>query len=136
MKSINIKMINTVLRFLLLTGSALFLAACHAPQPEATAELDLPPVERSIMAAEVLPDGSVRINSKQLLKHIGTDGVFILAADKRARFRMVKAGKRKGGHITISSGLTGKEQILNGPYDSVFDGSPVNVVETQMRTKQ
>jgi len=114
----------------------LFLAACHAPQPEATPELDLPPVERSIKAAEILPDGSVQINSKQLVKHIGTVGVFILSAYKHARFRMVKAGKKKGQCITINSGLTGKEQILDGPYDSVFDGSPVNVVETQMRTKQ
>jgi len=131
-----IKKLKTVLRFILLTGSALLLAACHAPQPEASPELDLPPVERSIKAAVILPDGSVRISSKQLVKHIGTDGVFILSADKRARFRMVKAGKRQGESITISSGLTGKEQVLNGPYDSIFDGSPVHVVETQMRTKQ
>jgi hypothetical protein len=131
-----IKKLKTVLRFILLTGSALLLAACHAPQPEASPELDLPPLERSIKAAEILPDGSVRISSKQLVKHIGTDGVFILSADKRARFRMVKAGKRRGESITISSGLTGKEQVLNGPYDSIFDGSPVHVVETQMRTKQ
>ncbi len=132
----SVKKLNPVLRFLLLSGSIFFLAACHAPQPEATPALDLPPVERSIKAAEILPDGSVQINSKQLVKHIGTDGVFILSADKRARFRMVKAGKKKGQSITINSGLTGKEQILDGPYESVFDGSPVIVVETQMRTKQ
>ena len=131
-----IKKQKSVLHFILLTGSTLLLAACHAPQAEVSPALDLPPVERSIKAAEILPDGSVRINSKQLVQHIGTDGVFILSADKRARFRMVKAGKRKGESITISGGLTGKEQILNGPYDSVFDGSPVHVVETQMRTKQ
>jgi len=134
MKSIKKKI--TVLQFILITGSVLFLTACHAPQPEATPALDLPPVERSIKAAEILPDGSVQINSKQLVKHIGTDGVFILSADKHARFRMVKAGKKKGQRIAINSGLTGKEQILNGPYESVFDGSPVIVVETQMRTKQ
>ncbi len=132
----SIKRLKPVLRHLLLTGSVLFLAACHAPQPEASPELDLPPVERSIKAAEILPDGSVQINSKQLVKHIGTDGVFILSANKRARFRMVKAGKRQGESITISSGLTGKEQILDGPYDSIFDGSPVHVVESKMRTKQ
>jgi hypothetical protein len=132
----SVKKLNPVLRFLLLSGSIFFLAACHAPQPEATPALDLPPVERSIKAAEILPDGSVQINSKQLVKHIGTDGVFILSADKHARFRMVKAGKKKGQSIAINSGLTGKEQILNGPYESVFDGSPVIVVETQMRTKQ
>jgi hypothetical protein len=109
---------------------------CKTPQPEVTPALDLPPVERSIKAAEILPDGSVQINSKQLVTHIGTDGVFILSADKRARFRMVKAGKRKGQSITINSGLTGKEQILNGPYDSVFDGSPVIVAEIQTRKKQ
>ena len=44
---------------------------------------------------------------------------------------MVKLGKKSGERIMISSGLTGKEQILTGPYDSVFDGSPVRVVDKQ-----
>jgi hypothetical protein len=127
-----IKKLKPVLHVLLLTGSILILASCHAPNPAATPELDLPIVEQSVKAAEVLPDGSIRINSKQLVQHIGTDGVFILSADKRARFRMVKLGKKSGERITISSGLTGKEQILTGPYDSVFDGSPVRVVVKQI----
>ena len=128
--------LKTVLHFLLLTVSALFIAACHAPHSEATPELSLPPVALSTSNAEIHADGSVRIHISQLVKHIGTDGVFILSADNRARFRMVKAGKIKGDSVTISSGLTGNEEILNGPYDSVFDGSPVHVVETQTRTKK
>ena len=125
MKTIN--KLKPVLHFALLTGSILILAGCHGSHQEATAALELPLIEQAVIAPEVLADGSIRISSALLVQHIGTDGVFILSADKRARFRMVKAGKKSSNKIIISSGLTGKEQILTGPYDSVFDGSPVRV---------
>ena len=125
----HIGIVKPVHHFILLTGSVLFLVGCHGSHQDATAELDLPQIEQAVMAPEVLADGSIRIDSAQLIKHIGTDGVFILSADKRARFRMVKAGKKAGNKITVSSGLTGKELILTGPYDSVYDGSPVRVKE-------
>ena len=125
MKTIN--KLKPVLHFVLLTGSILMLAGCHGAHQDATAELELPLIEQAVIAPEVLADGSIRISSALLVQHIGTDGVFILSADKRARFRMVKAGKKSSNKIIISSGLAGKEQILTGPYDSVFDGSPVRV---------
>jgi len=125
MKTIN--KLKPVLRFVLLTGSILIIAGCHGSHQAATAELELPLIEQAVMAPEVLADGSIRISSALLVQHTGTDGVFILSADKRARFRMVKAGKKSSNKIIISSGLMGKEQILTGPYDSVFDGSPVRV---------
>lgn len=125
-----IDMFKPVLQFTLLTGSILILAGCHGSHQDATAEHDLPQIEQAVVAPDVLADGSIRIDSAQLVKHIGTDGVFILSANKRARFRMVKAGKKAGNKITVSSGLTGKELILTGPYDSVYDGSPVRVKET------
>jgi len=119
--------LKPVLHFVLLTGSILMLAGCHGSHQEATAELELPRIEQAVTVPEVLADGSIRINSALLVQHIGTEGVFILSTDKRARFRMVKAGKKSGKKIIISSGLTGEEQILTGPFDSVLDGSPVNV---------
>ena len=125
----NIEIVKPLLHFILLTGSVVILAACHGSHQDATAELDLPQIEQAVKAPEVLADGSIRIDSTQLIKHIGTDGVFILSADKRARFRMVKAGKKAGNKITVSSGLTGEELILSGPFDSVYDGSPVRVKE-------
>jgi len=125
MKTIN--KLKPVLHFVLLTGSILILAGCHGSHQEATAELELPLIEQAVIAPEVLADGSIRISSALLVQHIGSDGVFILSADKRARFRMVKAGKKSSNKIIISSGLTGKEQILTGPYESVFDGSPVRI---------
>ncbi|MEA1889792.1 MAG: hypothetical protein U9N50_08450 [Pseudomonadota bacterium] len=125
MKTIN--KLKPVFHFVLLTGSILMLAGCHGSHQQATAELELPVIGQSVIAPEVLADGSVSISPALLVQHIGTDGVFILSTDNRARFRMVKAGKKRGKEIIISSGLTGMEQILSGPYDSVFDGSPVRV---------
>ena len=31
--------------------------------------------------------------------------------------------------VSISSGLKGNEQILTGPYESVYDGSPVQLTK-------
>jgi hypothetical protein len=42
---------------------------------------------------------------------------------------MVKAGKNNGDLVSISSGLTGNEQILTGPYESIYDGSPVKLTK-------
>ena len=125
MRAIN--KLKPVLNFVLLAGSILMLAGCHSSHQEATAALELPLIEQTVITPEATADGSIRISSALILQHIGTDGVFILSTDKRARFRMVKAGKKSGKKINISSGLTGDEQILTGPYDSVFDGSPVRL---------
>lgn len=127
---------GNILHLSLLTGSLLFLSGCHDSGPAATAEIDLPTVELSVMLPEVLTDGSIRIHSDQLVQHIGTKGVFILSSRNQARFRMVKTGKKKGDSISITSGLKGQEQILTGPYDSVVDGSPVQLRKEQLRIKQ
>jgi hypothetical protein len=66
---------------------------------------------------------------EQYVQHIGTPGVFVLSADNIARFRMAKSGKSDGSWIEITSGLTGEEDVLLGPLDTVVDGSPVRVIQ-------
>jgi hypothetical protein len=122
--------LKSIFQFIFLMASVFTLSACHAPPPAASEDLSHPPIERIVNIPQVTEDGSVIINKGLLVQHIGTEGVFILSAESRARFRMVKAGKRDGEWVTISSGLMGKESILSGPYDSVFDGSPVSVKNT------
>jgi len=125
MKTLN--NLTTSLRPVLLAAVPLILVACHNSETVATSEIELPTVERSVMAPEILADGSIQIHSNQLVQHIGTTGVYILSDDNQARFRMVKEGKKSAGKISINSGLTGKEKILQGPYDSIYDGSPVRL---------
>ena len=119
--------LKPVFHFILITTGVLTLSACHAPPPTASEKINLPILEQAIHTPKVLTDGSVQINNHLLVRHIGTEGVFILSPESRARFRMVKAGKKSGKWVTISSGLTGMEKILMGPYDSIFDGSPISV---------
>lgn len=111
-----------------LAASAFILSGCHGSGPAASPPVDLPMIDHRTTTAEILSDGSVQIASDQVVEHIGTKGVFVLSANNLARFRMVKAGKQNGSSITISSGLTGKEQILTGPFESVYDGSPVRLM--------
>ena len=106
----------------------ILISGCHGTPPEATTEVVLPEIKQVVIAPEVLHDGSLRIPRATVLEHIGTTGVFILSEDRRARFRMVKTGKSSAGWVMISSGLTGHESILNGPYDAVYDGSPVQLI--------
>ena len=123
----NLKVLKLLLQSALLAASALMVAGCHNSGPAATPEQTLPVVEQSVITAGILADGSIQIPGNTIVEHIGTKGVFILSADNQARFRMVKAGKKNGNSVSISSGLTGNEQILTGPYESVYDGSPVRL---------
>jgi len=112
---------------LLLSG--IMLNSGHA---EPTSDHDQTILQRSTLTPQRMPDGSIRIEQKHLTLHIGTPGVFILSENNRARFRMVKAGKSIGRSVEIISGLSGNEKILSGPYDSLFDGSPVRETNTRM----
>lgn len=125
----NLKVLKSLLQPALLAGSALMITGCHNSGPAATPEQNLPVVEQSAITAEILADGSIQIPGDTIVEHIGTKGVFILSADNQARFRMVKAGKKNANSVSISSGLTGNEQILTGPYASVYDGSPVRLTK-------
>ena len=106
-------------------AASILISGCHGTPPEATADIELPEIKRTVITPQVLPDGSLRIPRATVLEHIGTTGVFILSEDRRARFRMVKTGKSSADWIMITSGLSGVEKVLHGPFDAVYDGSPV-----------
>lgn len=123
----NRKAPNRFLLSILLAGSVLIISGCHNSGPAATPEVALPVIEQSAITAEILADGSILVPRDTIVDHIGTTGVFILSADNQARFRMVKAGKQNADSVSISSGLKGNELILTGPFESVYDGSPVRL---------
>lgn len=125
----NKKVPNSFLLSTLLAGSVLIISGCHNPAPAATPEVALPVIQQSAVTAEIDADGSILVPRDTIVEHIGTKGVFILSADNKARFRMVKAGKQNGDSVSISSGLKGNEQILTGPFESVYDGSPVRLTK-------
>lgn len=114
-------------------ATSIFISGCHGTAPEATTKVELPEIKQAVISPEVLPDGSLRIPRATVVEHIGTTGVFILSEDRQARFRMVKTGKSSAEWITITSGLSGRESILNGPFDAVYDGSPVQLINTNER---
>lgn len=110
--------------YLTLLMAGMLLAGCHADAPPPSPAVELAPVKLSQVAMQRTADDRLQIPVTALANHIGTPGVFVLE-DGLARFRMVKAGKKNGAWIEISSGLGGDEVLLAGPFDRVYDGSPV-----------
>jgi len=56
-------------------------------------------------------------------------GVMVLGHENKARFRLVKAGKRYADRVEILSGLEGGERVVLEGLDRIRDGSLVSVVE-------
>ena len=119
--------IPTVNLLLLLAGGTLILSGCQQSHQQPSPRVDRPAVEAEVIRPRVLDNGSVFVLREQYINHIGTPGVFILAENGLARFRMARAGKKDGQWLEITSGLHGNEPVLKGSLESVLDGSPVNV---------
>lgn len=67
-------------------------------------------------------NGRVLVPQTAITRQGGTPGVYVLAPDQTARFRMVRTGKSYDGRVEILSGLTGNEMLVAG---DVHDGSPI-----------
>lgn len=114
---------------LLITAS--LLAGCHEA-PMASPNVERPLVERQLVETKTNSQDTVLIPVETQVMLAGTPGVFVLTQNNRARFRMIKTGKRQGKMIAVSSGLLGHETLVMGPYDDVYDGSPVRPAPDNM----
>jgi hypothetical protein len=103
------------------------LAGCH-PAKEASPEVERPVAEREVVSVEKNTQGEVLIPSMLRTEFAGTPGVYVMQ-NGQARFRMIKTGKQSGKLIAVSSGLAGTETLVSGPYDGIYDGSPVRPID-------
>ncbi len=69
--------------------------------------------------------GRVQIPQAAISERGGVPGVFVLATDGSARFRMVRTGKLADGRAEILAGLSGNETLVGGDLGDVRDGSPI-----------
>ena len=121
---------------ILLSASMLSaLAGCHGTAPEPAPPVELAAVKPGSVNIQRDQDGTLRIPATALVQHVGTPGVFIEQQGK-ARFRMVKAGKQSADMIEINSGLDGDEVLFTGPFDNVYDGSPVTYQSGEQRNRK
>jgi len=72
--------------------------------------------------------GRVLVPQSTLVERGGIPGVFVLAEEQQARFRMVRTGKNVNDHVEILSGLSGSETLVVGDLRDVHDGSPVKIM--------
>lgn len=97
------------------------LAACgeKAMEPAPPETLSRPTLILSATPNRVL------VPQSALVERGGIPGVFVLADDHHARFRMVRTGKLINGRAEILSGLSGSETLVTGDLRNVRDGSPI-----------
>jgi len=107
-------------------GAACLLSAC-GPEPTFPPRTPLPTVERPvlILRADLPEHGAVRVPRAAVVERMGVDGVFILAPDQAARFRMVRVGRVHGDKVDVLSGLNGTETLVLGDLKTVHDGTPI-----------
>jgi len=105
-------------RLLLLMTLFIWVAACgqETPKPAAT-----PALARPLVSPQE-GNGRVLVPQTAIANLGGTPGVYVLAPDRTARFRMVRTGKSYNGRVEILSGLAGHEVLVTG---DVHDGSPI-----------
>ena len=75
-----------------------------------------------------IPDGQaprMRIPASALAERAGITGVFVLDADGRAHFRLVRAGASAGGQVEIQSGVAPGERIVAAPGPDVENGTRI-----------
>lgn len=117
-------------RILLVIG-ALLIAGCTSKPPAPSPEPQRPTVDRAVIVlsgADRTARGNVLIPTDSIVDFAGLPGVFVLSPHRRARFRLIKIGKRHGGESEILSGLLGDETLVLPPFKGVYDGSPVHVI--------
>ena len=67
----------------------------------------------------------VRIPESALTERAGILGVFVVDADGRAQFRLVRAGGKANGSVEIQSGLAAGERIVLAPGGQVDNGTRI-----------
>jgi multidrug efflux pump subunit AcrA (membrane-fusion protein) len=68
---------------------------------------------------------SLAVPSSALVEHGELQGIFVLAADGRVEYRLVKTGKTFGNRVEILSGLAAGEKVAIAPIDRLRDGARV-----------
>lgn len=84
---------------------------------------------RSGMFARVsLPVGEknmIRIPQSSIIRHGQLTGVYIIDAEKIARFRLIRTGNPIGDQIEVISGISDGTRIIVSPPSQLTNGSPV-----------
>ncbi len=111
-------------RLLVAAGMLLALAGCGGSEPT-YAPAQLPRLERPVLQLVIREDGRILVPRLALVERGGIPGVFVLDEQDRARFRMVRPGKRLGERVEILAGLKGDERLVLGELASVRDGNPI-----------
>ncbi|MFZ5572441.1 MAG: efflux RND transporter periplasmic adaptor subunit [Thermodesulfobacteriota bacterium] len=88
---------------------------------------------RSGMFARVsLPVGEkpmIRIPRSALVHHGQLTGVFIIDAERTARFRLIRVGSPAGDRMEVISGIADGTRIVVSPPSQLTNGSPVELVQ-------
>ena len=114
-------MFASIRRVALLFVPLILVAACDKAPPKPAAAVAL---SRPLVTVQER-NGRVLVPQSAITEQGGAPGVYVLATDRTARFRMVRTGKSYGGRVEILSGLSGDEMLVAGDLRDMHDGSRI-----------
>ncbi len=65
----------------------------------------------------------IRVPVDAVTVRAGITGVFVVRADERAAFRLVRLGEAEGGWVPVQSGLTPGERVIRSPGADIDNGT-------------
>ncbi len=111
-------------------AALLIVTGCHAQPPAPAPKAVRPVVSRPTLTLNRRFDrdreGDVVIPRDAVVIRAGLPGVFVLSRHGRARFRLIKLGALSPARAQILSGLSGDETLVLGPFNGIYDGTPIH----------
>jgi len=71
------------------------------------------------------PSSSLTVADSAVIRRGQLTGVYVVAEDSTARFRLIKLGSRQGDRFEVLSGIKAGEKVVLNPSEGIQEGSPV-----------
>ncbi|MCA9792882.1 MAG: efflux RND transporter periplasmic adaptor subunit [Candidatus Eremiobacteraeota bacterium] len=117
-----------------MTGTVRHIVPSADPSSRAfTVKIEVPNPERKLFPGlygrVVLENGSrkvLRVSPESVIRRGQLEGVFVIDAEQKARYRLVKLGEPLADRLEVLSGLEPGVRVVLNPPTELRDGDPVN----------
>lgn len=105
---------------------------------EVKLDVDAKGLRSGVFARALFPYGerqALSIPASALLTRAGIRGAFVLGADNRAEFRMLRVGETHGERVEVLAGLKAGERVVSGNSERIESGDKVVATSAAARAE-